>query len=114
MGLGSPAGVDDVYSSHNGIVQGHAYGMLDVKSVFINGVEYRMIKVLVCGCCCGMERWYRANTVVVCWWWWDVTVCAGAEPVGLQPRHGDTFGVGADIKAVVTARGRQDETEAAI
>lgn len=65
MGLGSPAGVDDVYSSHNGIVQGHAYGMLDVKSVFINGVEYRMIKVLVCGCCCGMERWYRANTAVV-------------------------------------------------
>ena len=45
MGCGTPAGKDDIYSSRNGIVQGHAYGLLQVTQVVLSGVPLRMVKV---------------------------------------------------------------------
>lgn len=47
MGCGTPAGVDDEYSARHGIVQGHAYGLLDLREVSLSGRQgaSRMVKV---------------------------------------------------------------------
>jgi len=45
MGAGSPPGDDNVEDAQNGIVQGHAYGIIRLEEVSFGGHTYRMIMV---------------------------------------------------------------------